>query len=497
LKSYIKPTDPIQNMTNNRDAIHENNAPSAILEERNAASDAAVTHNLADLEWDEIFSEEQSALRASAPDDPLAPLNTEVTTDLWLPSISDLLLYAEPLSDSPNASVDHDGRVYDDINLQDQFFATAISRNLRGRPAGPAHSRKKTPDATPLAYTQRSGTNLEISRCRHVGCHAVFTGVYRRNTMLRHCRLRHGNHDEEEKHTVYSCYIPSCEKTFARQDAMLKHMRKQHPYLGLEKTVPRKAERSSKRHSVVAPRITQMQDSVDVATFPFGLDSVEPRLLFAQDHASINATVPLPRPSGLPVEAQLPHKHTQAALQMSLTSPETDPTHHNHIGTEDHISLRCSLCDVPFQRMADLRRHTRKHEEPQHICPVQGCDRKFYRPDKLTEHLERGHKAVCGPSHEGARQIEQRTSFTCEQCISIFTSIGQRNAHYNSQHTRRFQCGSCEKAFGLKTDLHRHENAVHNTQQTFACIHCLRNYARRDNMLRHERSCQKRREAGT
>lgn len=65
--------------------------------------------------------------------------------------------------------------------------------------------------------------------------------------------------------------------------------------------------------------------------------------------------------------------------------------------------------------------------------------------------------------------------------------------HVNRRHNRRFQCqqiGCDQPPFGLRTDLQRHERALHAKDQVWKCQvgPCERTFNRRDNMLRHSRS---------
>jgi uncharacterized Zn-finger protein len=74
--------------------------------------------------------------------------------------------------------------------------------------------------------------------CDYPGCDKTYTGKYRRGTLQRHARMKHA---EEER--TYPCGIGRCQKTFARQDARLKHYRNHHPDLNLPapSTRPRRA----------------------------------------------------------------------------------------------------------------------------------------------------------------------------------------------------------------------------------------------------------------
>ena len=51
-----------------------------------------------------------------------------------------------------------------------------------------------------------------------------------------------------------------------------------------------------------------------------------------------------------------------------------------------------SGCGKSFTREADMQRHNRLHRPPTLWCDVQGCNKSFYRKDKLMDHYSRMHK---------------------------------------------------------------------------------------------------------
>jgi len=57
-------------------------------------------------------------------------------------------------------------------------------------------------------------------------CGKEYKGDYRRGNLARHIRQKHGI-DEQN----FPCADPGCSKIFKRQDARLKHYRKEHPQL--------------------------------------------------------------------------------------------------------------------------------------------------------------------------------------------------------------------------------------------------------------------------
>lgn len=76
-------------------------------------------------------------------------------------------------------------------------------------------------------------------------CNVTFTGTYRRGNLARHVRQKH----TEAKAGPYACAADGCYRVFARQDARLKHARKQHPGLYPE-AVHRRNEYGKESHTV-------------------------------------------------------------------------------------------------------------------------------------------------------------------------------------------------------------------------------------------------------
>lgn len=70
-------------------------------------------------------------------------------------------------------------------------------------------------------------------------CGKSFCGDYRKGNLARHRRQKHG---EEEQ--SYPCEESYCSRVFKRQDARLKHYRKQHHWRAPQPPQPRKMDLS-------------------------------------------------------------------------------------------------------------------------------------------------------------------------------------------------------------------------------------------------------------
>jgi hypothetical protein len=75
----------------------------------------------------------------------------------------------------------------------------------------------------------------------------------------------------------------------------------------------------------------------------------------------------------------------------SLATPVATlaPTNHGERKACNHVG-----CGKTFGRLGDLRRHAGVHSPPELLCCVKGCERKFYRVDKLRDHQRHMHKTA-------------------------------------------------------------------------------------------------------
>ncbi|KAF1829410.1 hypothetical protein BDW02DRAFT_583714 [Decorospora gaudefroyi] len=91
----------------------------------------------------------------------------------------------------------------------------------------PAYVSPPIPASTSsAARALRASSSVDDSTICCGQCHVQFTGTYRRGNLARHVRHKHA----QLKRDVV-CTVDGCNKTFARQDARLKHARRHHPGL--------------------------------------------------------------------------------------------------------------------------------------------------------------------------------------------------------------------------------------------------------------------------
>jgi hypothetical protein len=119
-----------------------------------------------------------------------------------------------------------------------------------------------------------------------------------------------------------------------------------------------------------------------------------------------------------------------------------DETEHEQLGhldaSEDQEDLRCTYPGCPytgtFKRKYELQRHERKHNQSeQQRCLGMGCDKEFYRLDKLWDHI----------------RASQHTVFKCPvvDCPMTFSALQEVLQHF-SEHPATVK-DEYRSAFGL------------------------------------------------
>lgn len=323
-------------------------------------------------------------------------------------------------------------------------------------------------------------------------CNATFTGLSRKGNLARHERARH----PKTKGVGYQCEDNDCRSMFGRPDARLLHYRRHHPNLvdSWDSRGPSR-KRSSIKQEKEATSGEQEQNNEPV--------------LASMDQHRRSAVEPFDEQeiSSLSMSGSFSLQDSPNVYTDLLMTDEQDlvatPSHN----VDSNGRFICTLCESTFRRLADLRRHEHKHEQPLFPCEVPGCEREFYRMDKLRDHVQKVHHGTLSTTDEGhlqfkvseeAKAAEQPSSYKCTECELSFQTLGQRTYHFNRKHNKRFKCGDCDKAFSLRADLDRHKVNRHRaTPERF--YHCPNKFCacpnkvftRKDNYNRHVQRCQK------
>jgi hypothetical protein len=90
------------------------------------------------------------------------------------------------------------------------------------------------------------------------------------------------------------------------------------------------------------------------------------------------------------------HEIWMQELRMQEIPPITNmsPLNVSNAGTAQRTTHPCPICDFPFSRPQELRRHmTSRHSMARnHHCTHDGCDKSFARQDVLKRHLRNVHR---------------------------------------------------------------------------------------------------------
>jgi hypothetical protein len=356
------------------------------------------------------------------------------------------------------------------------------------------------PDRAPQRPSSPVSTSVsssvpDVLHCSVPDCRATFHGRYRRGNRSRHQRLSHHGAPAS-----YPCEHTSCDRIFRRPDARLKHQRKHHPHLVSNiipalRRQPRGGRMEEERNTLA---LGEERRATGITDLTFSRDPAPPSmgLLGQEDDVGLGVGASL-SPELQPFDL-MPEPSTPHALDRFITSEPEDER-----STAEGSRVVCDLCETTFQRSAELRRHMQKHEEPAHACEVMGCNRSFYRMDKLRDHVRQAHKGKIIAVENGQlafdvpEEVEITkllSSFPCAHCDVIVQTAGELNKHVYRRHFKRFTCLECEAAFHLKADLLRHQSARHgdNRKEALPCPNpgCTYTASRRDNLMRHERLCK-------
>jgi len=164
-----------------------------------------------------------------------------------------------------------------------------------------------------------------------------------------------------------------------------------------------------------------------------------------------------------------------------------------------HSKVRaCTVCNMTFSYLADLRMHMRTHV---YNCPY--CEKICRKRTALTYHLRLHVKkhtcSVCNESFAIASELRMHmythdeTSedpLKCTKCGKNFKNVSCLNNHMK-HHTRPFWCLNCPRKFGKKTNLithmekHEEDRLRELNERNYLCPYCLKGFCTSIALTKH------------
>ena len=140
---------------------------------------------------------------------------------------------------------------------------------------------------------------------------------------------------------------------------------------------------------------------------------------------------------------------------------------------EPKVAVEMKVCPLCSKEVKHLNRHievihTENVDENDRCIP---CGKAFRNNRKLNSHMATSHKVQ--PS-------------MCDSCSQVLKNKDALRNHKRRVHDELddVSCPSCFKAFGNKTKLYFHENAVH-TIEASTCQTCGKTYKNRNLLKKH------------
>ncbi|CAG5000090.1 unnamed protein product [Parnassius apollo] len=172
---------------------------------------------------------------------------------------------------------------------------------------------------------------------------------------------------------------------------------------------------------------------------------------------------------------------------------------------ERNIEADCSICNMKFRKISDLKQHLMEHEaRPPATCLH--CDMSFSTEAKLKTHLKSRHNRnyaciICKKrfgsykdkwDHMWLEHQERKTVADCSLCNMKFRKTSDLQQHLMEMHEARppTSCLQCDMSFSTAANLKRHLKYKH-MREYFACLICEKRFGsykdKRDHMwLEHQ-----------
>ncbi|CAB0040268.1 unnamed protein product [Trichogramma brassicae] len=122
----------------------------------------------------------------------------------------------------------------------------------------------------------------------------------------------------------------------------------------------------------------------------------------------------------------------------------------------------------------------------EHDIVVSDHNRRFYACDRCEKKFGRKPDLLKHQKtvHEG------RKDYLCDKCEKKFTQVGNLHFHQRTVHEglKNYACDRCEKKFGLKQHLLVHQRTVHEGRKDFTCDKCDRKFGVKFKLIEHQKT---------
>lgn len=187
---------------------------------------------------------------------------------------------------------------------------------------------------------------------------------------------------------------------------------------------------------------------------------LQPAHLPSMEEATYDGPLrPLPMPptprlahASLPVQA---HASPPVQAHASVPAQAHASLHARGLAAQ---GIMCTRCGLGFQRLSDLRRHSKGHKNPTISCTTSTCTKKFYRIDKMKDHVKRVHEKNNTASLKTGGTRPDR--YKCDEsgCNETFDRQRKFERHKLSHLDRKdlpWKCKECLATFYWEKDLRR------------------------------------------
>ncbi|KAG7297424.1 hypothetical protein JYU34_019411 [Plutella xylostella] len=177
------------------------------------------------------------------------------------------------------------------------------------------------------------------------------------------------------------------------------------------------------------------------------------------------------------------------------------------VGTKkEKVKVECKLCKKTLEKAYYKKHLEGVHGKPDHsnyVCYVCGKTFKYqsgYKSHVLSHGNEFPYKCQLCPyrgKHSALLKVHMRTHtrdyrFQCTDCPARFLTSGNLHKHMLKHKEKKFKCDSCAKAFHTKVEVERHFQSDHLGIKNHVCNICEKAFGYRSAMMKHQLHVHKR-----